>query len=262
MSEALTKPQFVVVQFLIDATNGQDTVDVLKQKLNTIVAPVGKGSCVGSPIVGFNVVGNVDADQDTASSLFDQSYKPPHVFNGESDTDHYLVVMEGDISPELYGPYKSDALRVIAAQTYRVDNGDEDGVYRLNIPKGTPVNIGVFAGAEVQCGVFDEFTNSVISAMLNNEPPIQRIHVPGAKYFTVFFAGDEILVDDDLLSTVSECFDSPLVEFTNGACDYLMPESLVRLAMHHQWSELSKAGHIQMAFENWFEKNLKGPYKN
>lgn len=261
MSEATSKPQFVVVQFLVDATAGQNTVDVLKQKLNAIVAPVGKGSCVDSPIVGFNVVGNVDADQETISSLADQSYKPTYVFNGETDTDHYLVVMEGDISPGLHGPYESDALRVIAVQTYRVDHGDEDGLYRLNVPKGAPVTIGEFAGAEVQGGVFDEFTNSVISAMLNNETPIQRIHIPGAKYFTVFVAGDEILVNDDLLSAVSECFDSPLVEFTNGVCDYLVPESLVKAAMYQQWSELSKAGHIQMAFESWFEKNLKGHYK-
>lgn len=261
MSEGKTKPQFVVVQFLVDAASAQNPVDVLKQKLSTIVAPVGKGACTGSPIIGFNVVGSADTDSETVSAIADQSYKPSYVFNGESDTNHYLLVMVGDISPELQGPFESDAQRVIAAQTYRVDRGDEDGLYRLNVPKGAPVSIGAFAGAEVQGGVFDEFTNSVISAMLNNETPIQRIHVPGAKYFTVFVAGDEILVDDDLLSAVSECFDSPLVEFTNGACDYLVPESLVRDAMQHQWSELSKAGHIQMAFENWFDKNLKGLYK-
>ena len=260
MSEAISKPQFVVVQFLVDAAGGQNTVNVLKQKLNAIVAPVGKGSCVDSPIVGFNVVGNADVDQETVSSLADQSFTHSFVFNGETDTDHYLVAIEGDISPELHGPYESDAQRVIAAQTYRVDHGDEDGVYRLNVPKGAPVTIGEFVGAEVQFGVFDEFTNSVISAMLNNEAPIRRIHVPGTKYFTVFFAGDEILVDDDLLAAVSECFDSPLVEFTSGPCDYLVPESLVRSAMHHQWSELSKAGHTQMPFEKWFDKNQKRPY--
>jgi hypothetical protein len=261
MSQTTSTPQFVVVQFLVTAAEGQNTVDVLKEKLNAVVAPIGKGTCVDSPIAGFNVIGNVDADQETISSLADQSYKPSYVFNGESDTDHYLVVMEGDISPELNGPYESDAQRVIAAQTYRVDHGDDDGLYRLNVPKGAPVKIGQFAGAEVNGGVFDEFINSVISAMLNGETPIQRLHVHGAKHFTVFVAGDEVVVDDALLTALSECFCSPIVEFTNGPCDYLVPQTLARAAMHQQWSELSKAGHTQVPFEEWFNKNLKGPYK-
>lgn len=248
--ETTATSQVVVVQFLVNTAECQNPLEVLKQKLNSIVSPDGKGECAGSPIVGFNLVAKVD-----------HSSKPRNLVNGENDDDHYLMVMEGDVSPTLHGPYASDARRVTAAQTYRVDNGDEDGLYRLNVPKGTNVTVGEFVGAEVQGGVYDELTNSVISSMLNNESPIQRICVPGSKNFTVFFAGDEILASDDLLAAVSERFDSPLVEFTNGACDYLYPECLVQAAMRHQWTELTAVGHTTVSFATWAKKKLKGPYK-
>lgn len=144
------KAQFVVVQFLLmNSVDGQNPLEALTKRLDSIVSVAGNGKCPGSPVMGFKLVGNADVDEETASALADQSFKHRYVFDGEKDSAHYLMVMEGDVSPTLHGPYETEAKRLIAAQTYRVDEGDDDGLYRLNVPKGTNLYVGEFSGAEV-----------------------------------------------------------------------------------------------------------------
>jgi hypothetical protein len=67
----------------------------------------------------------------------------------KSPKHHYLVVIWGDVEPQLRGPFKSDSTRLAAARKYRRDEGDDDGLYRLDIDaKGRP-QIGVFTGSEL-----------------------------------------------------------------------------------------------------------------
>ena len=59
---------------------------------------------------------------------------------------HYLLVMHGDVEPELRGPFTDDE-RTDRARLWRKENGDEDGLFRVDA--AGHVEIASFTGAEV-----------------------------------------------------------------------------------------------------------------
>ncbi|WP_018079315.1 hypothetical protein [Thiobacillus denitrificans] len=67
-----------------------------------------------------------------------------------SATDkHYLLVMVGDIEPELHGPYDSDDEVIQAARNAREDDPEmENGLFRV-YSRGGSVSIDSFAGIEL-----------------------------------------------------------------------------------------------------------------
>lgn len=251
----------VVVQFLVEHVEGEVATETINRKLRSVVSPIGSGEDEGSPLLDYKIVGAVPADEKTMLAIANKSYQEWEVFDGGKDIDHYLVVMEGDVSPVVSGRYESDPKRVQAAQAYRIKNGTDDGLYRLDVPKGTPVTLGAFAGAEVDGGEEDELTNFVVSEILEGRCPIERINVPGSKHFTVLIAGDELVVDKVLLAALEERFSNEFVEFSNGVSDFLLPSGEVESAMQTQWTENTAAGHTKLSFEQWKKKYLKGAYK-
>jgi len=58
----------------------------------------------------------------------------------------YLLVMEGDCHPELRGPFTDDDARVAEARRHRLKEGDEDGLYRLDVQNGVPEVYGFTGG--------------------------------------------------------------------------------------------------------------------
>jgi hypothetical protein len=62
----------------------------------------------------------------------------------------WLVVVEGDVEPRLEGPFKSDQVRVGAAQEHRrKDCQERDGLYRLDISASASPRIYSFVSREV-----------------------------------------------------------------------------------------------------------------
>ena len=61
----------------------------------------------------------------------------------------YLLVVHGDVEPELLGPYSGDLDRKEAAQDYRRAHGDEDGLFRVDAT-GDRVTVGTFTGRELE----------------------------------------------------------------------------------------------------------------
>ena len=59
---------------------------------------------------------------------------------------HYLLVMHGDVEPELRGPFTDDE-RTDRARLWRKEHGDDDGLFRVDATG--PVEIASFTGAEV-----------------------------------------------------------------------------------------------------------------
>jgi hypothetical protein len=52
---------------------------------------------------------------------------------------YYLLVIHGDVEPELRGPYKSEAGRDRAAKRHRLtDPEKEDGLFPLDVPDTFP----------------------------------------------------------------------------------------------------------------------------
>lgn len=61
----------------------------------------------------------------------------------------YLVVVWGDVEPEVIGPFIDENQRDIRAGEIRAENGDKNGVYRLDISEeGKPV-MCAFGGKEM-----------------------------------------------------------------------------------------------------------------
>ncbi len=61
--------------------------------------------------------------------------------------DHYNLIIEDDIEPELFGPFGNWDKMISAAKQHRDDDPDKkDGIYHLTIPRGVPIKIETFYG--------------------------------------------------------------------------------------------------------------------
>lgn len=64
----------------------------------------------------------------------------------------YLIMVWGDVEPELMGPFSSPDARDDEARLLRDEHGDENGIYMLTIDKDKPdPEIEAYCG-----GFFDE----------------------------------------------------------------------------------------------------------
>ena len=61
-------------------------------------------------------------------------------------TRHFLIPVYGDVEPVMLGPYGDADERDTAAKAYRIINGDEDGIFWLDIPDDGPPKIGAYSG--------------------------------------------------------------------------------------------------------------------
>ena len=66
----------------------------------------------------------------------------------------FLLVIWGDVSPEIKGPYQSDIERVALARKHRARSGERDGLFRLDVAPlakpGRRIHVSAFAGAELE----------------------------------------------------------------------------------------------------------------
>lgn len=70
-------------------------------------------------------------------------------YSAAQDTNkgRYLLVLVGDVDPELQGPFPNDDARLEAARAHRAEYGDEDGLYRL---EAGPLGVTSFFGFELR----------------------------------------------------------------------------------------------------------------
>jgi hypothetical protein len=59
---------------------------------------------------------------------------------------HYLLVVVGDIEPELRGPFLSAAVRDKAAKRHKARRADADGLFRLDVPARGRPEVGAYPG--------------------------------------------------------------------------------------------------------------------
>jgi hypothetical protein len=67
-------------------------------------------------------------------------------------TDYYLLIVWKDVQPELFGAYKTAAERDAVAKLKYREQGDDNGYFKLSVPKGTSVQIGAFSRSEMEKG--------------------------------------------------------------------------------------------------------------
>ena len=61
----------------------------------------------------------------------------------------WLLVIVGDCAPETSGPFGDDAERLRAARAYRAREGDEDGLFRLDVDATGRPSVEAFGGGEL-----------------------------------------------------------------------------------------------------------------
>jgi hypothetical protein len=59
----------------------------------------------------------------------------------------YLLVVEGDVDPDIKGPYASQALRDQAARAHRARHGEDDGIYMLDVNADGEPQVSAYSGA-------------------------------------------------------------------------------------------------------------------
>lgn len=60
---------------------------------------------------------------------------------------HYLLIVWGDVDPELKGPYKNASERDQAAKDHRASDDDtEDGLYRVDVNSSGKPKISSYPG--------------------------------------------------------------------------------------------------------------------
>ena len=67
-----------------------------------------------------------------------------------TELDYYLILMWRDVEPSLRGPFLDDSTRTDEARKIRKEDGDERGLYRLNVPKGVKPDVDSFTGGEIE----------------------------------------------------------------------------------------------------------------
>lgn len=61
---------------------------------------------------------------------------------------HYLLVMHGDIEPEIKGPFESAQARDLEAGLFRLANGDDHGVFMMEV-RGDKVSVDPYSGGQM-----------------------------------------------------------------------------------------------------------------
>ena len=63
----------------------------------------------------------------------------------------YLLIVHGDVDPQVRGPYPNDRARLEAARKHREQDGDlHDGTFRLDVAATGKPSVSVFTGAELE----------------------------------------------------------------------------------------------------------------
>ena len=63
----------------------------------------------------------------------------------------YLLIVYGDIDPEVIGPFANEGQRDNAALAFRRDHGDEDGIFMLTLNGNERPSVDAYSG-----GFFEE----------------------------------------------------------------------------------------------------------
>lgn len=169
-----------------------------------------------------------------------------------TEQDLYLLVMEGDVSPDLQGPFQTDEQRTACAIQYRKDYSDDDGLYRLDVPRGTPITVGTFDGMEL---VENQLAKDLYYKLKRGETPIERLAT--GKYFEYELEGEQVLIDEETVDAIEEIAEESLVIQKLGVNDYMILESNARARVSKdEWQEHVGNGSTESSFYDWRENRL------
>jgi hypothetical protein len=179
------------------------------------------------------------------------TYSPPKP-SVHRQLDHYLLTIKDGATPELIGPYKNDDDRLDAACQHWFSADEADGIFRIDVPRGSEPRVSVFAGGELE--EFDPFIDHVISMFNSGRFPIQS-RVDGGKDFTVQYDGRDVLFSKFDLAKVSSRMRQDLFVQTNGEQRFLISEkSAPAFFTQSLWES---AGADSASYTEWLTQQVK-----
>lgn len=198
------------------------------------------------------------ADPDLAK-MFPYPLGVTHDIHGNpvaGSKDYYLIAMQGDVDPSLLGPFDDDSQRLQAAKEYRQNEGDDDGLYRLDVPKGVVPVVDTFSGGELDAEA-DPVVTFILDRLVAGDEVIERFLIAGALYFTVQYQGDDVVVNAALLHEIETALGVPLVRVERTTVEVLI--SRTRAATEYSkadWQSDVASGDTWLGYHDWVEHNV------
>jgi hypothetical protein len=228
------------LQTLIVAVTGDTDADV-KDKITSALRS-------NPQFVDFKLIGESSNASSSASlSQRGGNYEAGQAFAGLNGVDHYLFWTEGDVTPVLMGPYASDEERLVHAKLLR-DRNDMDGLYRLDVPAGTPdVSVACFTGAEMQ---EEDLVTELCRSLARGDQDWARIS--SSEHLTFRFMGEEVLVNaQDCLAVATVLKQNLYLVQTMTQAYVITGSRLATVFTMDIWRADVAAGKTTVGYEQW-----------
>ena len=124
--------KIITVQLLLASDSEIEIESFVKNELEQLIAAT-KGMIIDGKVAGASA----EPSPDVLEALRTGNYTQGKAFDHENGSARRLLIMDGDVSPYIIGPFDSEDLRLEAARVHRAVNGDRDGIYMLDVPRAS-----------------------------------------------------------------------------------------------------------------------------
>lgn len=239
--------KIITVQLLLASDSEIEIESFVKNEIDQLIAAT-KGKIIDGKVVGDSA----DPSPAVLDALRTGNYTEGKAFDHENASARRLLIMDGDVSPYIIGPFDSEDLRLEAARVHRAVNGDRDGIYMVDVPRGIEPFVEAFSGADLEGGA-DPLTAYAIEELMAGRPPISRLNFPGAR-FCLDYQGDEVLVTSAMLAAIEQGLETELVRMTTTMQTVFVSREQAKSSFSERdWTKARKEGATNENFEAWAE---------
>lgn len=239
--------KIITIQLLLASDSEIEIESFIKKELAQLITAT-KGMIIDGKVVGESA----EPSPAVLKAVRTGNYLQGNAFDHENGFARRLLIMDGDVSPYIIGPYESEDARLGAARIHRAVNGDRDGIYMLDSPRGIAPFVDAFSGADLEGGA-DPLTTFAIEEFMAGRPPISRLNLPGARY-CLDYQGDEVLVNSAMLASIEQGLETELVRVTATMQSVFMSRDQAKSSFSKKdWAKARKKGTTTEDFEAWAE---------
>lgn len=137
--------KILTVQILIN-TDNQAEIDAFSKSLLDNATAAFPETIIDSAVIGETASPNHYVQSKIAFGTYSKGF----AFTPAHSVASHMLVMIGDVDPEITGPFDTAGDCLTAARNYRAANGNDDGIYSVEAPRGIPVEVQSFSGGELE----------------------------------------------------------------------------------------------------------------
>lgn len=251
----------VNVQFLVN----DDDIERIHQGLASIldkVAPLDQTGASKHPLILDYQIGKQTSAvaSRTQQEVREGRYDRGDAFLGDDGSDLYMLVTVGDVEPVLQGPFATDTARCAAAVDYRQQKDHDDGLYRIDVAKGSRLRVEPITGVELDANR-DPVVESILAKLAAGEEPIYRLLPTGTflKYFTVYHEGDEVVVTLDMVNAIEREFKDQLVVVVRPTSEVIV--TMTKATEYYPvefWRNEVRKGTVSIGYQDWLQNQVSG----